>query len=264
MISRSALAGERSRADVPRAASAVATEWHHLAVDGDSGAFELGQLAGTPAGVQRWISAAVAPGSGLTTPYRFEMTGEIKLNATWRSFRAVQLSSRSGYIWAASLRVAGLPVHGYDRFTAANGEMRWRLFGLIPLVTATGQDISRSAAGRLAAEVVLTPTSYADAEWVATEDPEVVEGTFDYPTGPECVSVRISAAGDPVAVSMRRWGDPASTGVFAEYPFGGELSEHRTFGDVRIPTAMRIGWWPGTARWETGEFFRATISELTR
>jgi hypothetical protein len=87
------------------------------------------------------------------------MTGEIKLNGTWRSFRAAQLSSRSGYIWAATLRVAGLPVQGYDRFTGTTGEMRWRVLGLFPLVKAAGHDVSRSAAGRLAAEVVLTPTS---------------------------------------------------------------------------------------------------------
>lgn len=142
--------------------------------------------------------------------------------------------------------------------------MLWRVAGLVPLVAASGPDVSRSAAGRLAAEVVLTPTSYKHAEWGATHNPESVEGRFRYATGTETVTVRVDGQGDPVGVSMERWGDPEDSGTFGHHSFGGELSEHRDFDGVRIPTSMSVGWWPDSPRWSDGEFFRAVITDLTR
>jgi len=62
--------------------------------------------------------------------------------------------------WAAiggvqpGLVVFGLPVVGYDRLSSGTAQMRWRLLGLLPVMTAAGPDITRSAAGRLAGELV--------------------------------------------------------------------------------------------------------------
>jgi hypothetical protein len=53
-----------------------------------------------------------------------------------------------------------------------------------------------------------------------------------------------------------RWGDPDSSGSFAWYPFGGEITGYRTFEGVTIPSGGRLGWFFGTDRWPAGEFFR--------
>jgi hypothetical protein len=41
--------------------------------------------------------------------------------------------------------------------------MRWRLLGLIPVITAAGPDVTRSARGRLAGEIALLPTAFDSA-----------------------------------------------------------------------------------------------------
>jgi hypothetical protein len=59
-----------------------------------------------------------------------------------------------------------------------------------------------------------------------------------------------------------RWGDPDSSGSFAWYLFGGELTGYRAFEGVTIPSGGRLGWFFGTDRWPSGEFFRSQITEL--
>ena len=62
--------------------------------------------------------------------------------------------------------------------------------------------------------------------------------------------------------SLLRWGDPDGTGTWGWHPFGGEISGHRTFGGLTIPSAGRLGWHAGTDRWAAGEFFRYEITAL--
>lgn len=59
-----------------------------------------------------------------------------------------------------------------------------------------------------------------------------------------------------------RWGDPDSTGTWAWHPFGGEVTGWRTFDGVTIPSAGRVGWFFGTDRWPSSEFFRYQITDL--
>jgi hypothetical protein len=43
--------------------------------------------------------------------------------------------------------------------------MRWRLMRLIPVLNESGPDVTRSAYGRLAGEIVLIPTAFRHAAW---------------------------------------------------------------------------------------------------
>jgi hypothetical protein len=54
------------------------------------------------------------------------MRGHIRLGG-WRPFTAQQVLAPSGFVWAATARVAGLPVTGFDRYSSGTGQMRWRL-----------------------------------------------------------------------------------------------------------------------------------------
>jgi hypothetical protein len=42
------------------------------------------------------------------------------------------------------------------------------------------------------------------------------------------------------------------------------MEAERTVGGITIPTQLRIGWYPGTDRFDTeGEFFRATVDDVS-
>jgi hypothetical protein len=72
-----------------------------------------------------------------------------------------------------------------------------------------------------------------------------------------------SGRGRPAHVArVRPLGRPRPRGAWAWHPFGGEVTGHRTFDGVTIPSAGRIGWFVGTDRWPDREFFRYRITEL--
>jgi hypothetical protein len=111
--------------------------------------FHPEQIAGLPPVTQKYLEHAVAPGTRLANAVRLRMHGEIKLKR-WLPFTAEQVIRRDrGMIWKATVRMFGLPIRGFDRLIDGEGEMHWKLLGLIPIMSASGADITRSAVGRV-------------------------------------------------------------------------------------------------------------------
>lgn len=225
--------------------------------------FSGSELEGLPAPVQRYLQAAIAPGTPLATAARLRMRGQIKVGR-WMPFHARQLlAPRSGFQWSAR---AGGVLTGFDRYAQGRGEMCWRLLGLLPVMRAGGPDVTRSAAGRAAAEAFWLPTTLLPrfgVQWQALEDHELVARY-----GIDAVEIearyRVDADGHLLSMVFDRWGDPWRTGTWGQYPFGGEVTAYRTFNGLTIPSAGRFGWCYGTDRWSDGEFFRYEITELQR
>ena len=243
---------------VPRAARARRSDWAALAAGDTAGTFLPARAAELPEPARRWLAHAVRPGTPLWSSVELTMHGEIRLGR-WRPFRARQILAPDGFIWAATTRVAGLPVAGYDRYSGASGEMRWRLLGFVPVLGARGPDVTRSAAGRLAAEgLVFLPTVFSRAAW-STGDVDTAVATMTIGDEQTTVRLRVDAAGRLRDVLLDRWGNPSGR-PFGRYPFGVTVRDERTFGGITIPASFAAGWEHGTDRQAEGEFFRATIT----
>jgi len=227
----------------------------------DPGGFSAGELDGLPAPVRRYLTAAVASGTPPARTARLRMRGTIRIGA-WLPFRAHEvISPHSGFVWSA--RAAGL-ISGSDRYVDGAGVADWRLGGLIPVMHAEGADVTRSAAGRAGGEAVWVPTALLPrfgVEWTAGSDHRI---TARFAVGPVPVEIHLllDDAGRAVRFRFDRWGDPSGSGRWDMYPFGGDVTEHRTFGGLTVPAAGRIGWFPGAPEWATGEFFRYRITDV--
>ena len=229
-----------------------------------SGPFNPDRLDGLPDPAQRYLTHALQPGTPLVQAVRLSMHGEIKLGA-WRSFKAEEVIRWDrGMIWRATVRMMGVPVHGSDRLVDGVGAQRWKLLGLIPVMTADGPDVARSTAGRMAAEAIWLPTVLAhdDVTWTAM-DAHRAKAAFTVQGEPVELTLTVDDDGRLEAVTLPRWGDPGN-GPFREVAFGGVMEAERTVGGITIPTQLRIGWYPGTDRFDTeGEFFRATVDDVS-
>jgi hypothetical protein len=205
---------------------------------------------------------AIAPGTPLSPSVELTMRGTIRLGA-WHSFTATQvLAPACGYIWAARTRMFGLPVSGYDRLSSGTAMMRWRLLGVLPVMSADGPDIARSAAGRLASEIVLAPTAYRTAVWTAGDRRDTAVGVWHVGGDEQRVELDIGPMGEVRGVLIQRWGEPPGA-PYGCYRFGVTVEAERTFGGITVPSMMRAGWWWGTDREDAGEFFRAEITSFT-
>lgn len=243
---------------VPRPARDVSDDWAnlHATVDGDA-TFTPALMADLPEVARRWLTHAIEPGTPLWRSVEFRMRGEIRMGR-WHPFTARQvLAPGTGFLWAASARVFGLPMSGFDRYSAASGQMRWRLFGRIPTINASDPDVTRSAAGRLAAEAVLVPTTFAAAQWSESSTPDAVCATWTVDSNEDVVDVHVARDGAVRKVTMQRWRGTGKGAGAGRYPFIVTFAQEQTFSGVTIPTWIHGSW--GTE----GEFFRAQISDAT-
>lgn len=228
------------------------------------GHFDPACLGGLPEPAARYLRAALAPGTPLYTAVRLHMKGELRLDGAWHPFTATQVSRWDrGFVWRARAWMKGLPVSGFDRLVDGAGQMRWRLFGLVPVVTADGPEVSRSAAGRCNAEVIWLPTALLSDEVRWTESEPGHAGAAVSAHGEDSrLDLDLDEAGGLRAVTLRRWGD-LGTGDFRYEPFGARVEAQGRFQGVTVPTEVRVGWFPGTERFEAeGEFFRATVEAV--
>jgi hypothetical protein len=246
----------------PWAARRVREEWAQLcAPTPHPTAFDPATIAGEAEPVRRYLTHAIAPGTPLWQSVEVEMVGHIKIGS-WRPFTANQVVAPSrGYVWAANARLFGLPVIGYDRLSGGTGEMRWRLLDVVPVVSTDGPDMTRSAAGRLASEIVLIPTAFQGAVWT-DGGPDTAVATWRAGQQVERVELTLGPAGQLRSVLLQRWGNPDRR-PFARYPFGVSVDAERTDSGVTVPAEIRAGWWRGTDQQDAGEFFRARITEVT-
>jgi hypothetical protein len=216
-------------------------------------AFEPDMVADLPEPARRWLTRAIEPGTPLVDAVEIEMHGEIKLGR-WRPFTATQaLVPDAGFVWAARTRVSGMPVRGFDSYCGGAGVMRWRVLGVVPVQSATGYDITRSAADRLVAESVLLPTSLVTARWRSGDDD--ASATY-HRNARSSATIRTASDGGLLSVGMQRWGKPSGR-RYAQHRFEVRFGGEYPVGGLLLPDAMSAAW--VDANGARQEFFRAAI-----
>jgi len=229
------------------------------------GTYDPSVLDGLPPVARRYLAHAIEPGAPLHQAARLTMHGEIKLDK-WYPFKAEQVVRVGrGFIWRAKARMAPLvSVKGSDAFVDGIGQMRWKVLGLIPVMTGDGPDISRSAAARAQLETLLMPSAllHESVHWSAEQDDEHALVTIDFAGYQGCLRLCVDHDGRLLDISTRRWGNPDG-GQFQEHDFGGYFEEEARFGPFTVCKRIRCGWYFGSDRYaEEGEFFHGTIDDI--
>lgn len=224
--------------------------------------FQPKTLAGLPVLAQRYLAHAILPDTPLASAVRLKMHGKIKLKG-WQSFQAEQVICRQyGMVWQATVWQNGLPIYGWDRLVAGAGAMQWKLLGIVPVMTAEGTDITRSAIGRMHGECIWLPSVFCHRHviWTALDEHQIIAQLTDLGETTK-LKLTLDEAGRLQQLSFKRWGNPAGA-EYAYRDFGGTVHGERTFSGYTIPTQLRIGWHHDPDDFDTdGEFFRVTLDE---
>lgn len=215
-----------------------------------------------PEAARRYLDHAAPQDKPTVRTVHLRMHGEIKLRR-WQSFGADEmLAWDRGMLWRARTTLKGFPISGFDRVAPGVGEMRWKLFGLIPVMKYSGSDIARSGAGRVAGESCWIPSVLRDhhVKWTGMDDARVRASLSVYGERPE-MTLTIGSEGRLESTVYPRWGSPDG-GLYRYENFGGVMEAEGSFQGYTIPTRMRMGWYFGTDRFEReGEFIRIVIDE---
>ncbi|HEV7211397.1 MAG TPA: DUF6544 family protein [Blastococcus sp.] len=243
----------------------VARDWVALGRPAPAGpAFRAtADVGGLPEPVRRWLQHAIADGTPAVRGAELTMHGEIRLGR-WAPFTAVQrLSVADGFVWAATARPLGLPVLGFDRWTRGTGEMRWRLLDTVPVMSAAGEDVTRSAAGRLAGELLVALPTAALAPEVTwrSHDGHSAVAVVRAADAQHEVTLTVGHDGSLTELVLQRWG-PLGHGSYGAQPFGVTLHGELTVGGITVPRRITAGWHYGTDRWAAGQFIRWTVDDV--
>jgi hypothetical protein len=209
--------------------------------------------------VRRYLAHALRDGGRLDEHVELSMEGHVKVGA-WLSFSARQEFHGHNFAWRARAGFGPVkPLQVIDRYSDGRGSTEGRLFGRFPFMHADDENTTRAAAARGAAESIWVPASLLPVRgacWRAAAEDHIVVTVSVPPEKPE-VHLRIDERGAVRSVCVQRWGNVGQAD-YGYIPFGGEVAAEGRFGDTVIPTALEVGWWYGTPRYNP--FFRATIS----
>lgn len=228
----------------------------------DDRIFKAAGISHLPGPAQRYLKHSISPGTPLSHAVQLRMHGDIKLRR-WLPFKAEQIIAwEHGFIWRATVRMFGMPILGFDRLIANAGAMRWKLFGIIPVMTSSGHDITRSAAGRINAESIWLPSVLCDSSVSWTDrGSSHPHANFIAHTEKADIEFVVDDSGQLKTIKLKRWGNPDGAG-FRYLDFGAIVEEESNFGGYTIPTHLRVGWHFGSYRFESeGEFFRVKIDD---
>ncbi|MEV1249425.1 DUF6544 family protein [Nonomuraea sp. NPDC050022] len=239
----------------PHLSQEAKDDWNVLQTSTPSpSAFDPAQTELLPEPVRRWVLHTIAPGTPLRRAVVLSTHGMIKLDM-WREFRAEQtLWPMEGYVWSAAIRAGLLTVRGFDRYHAGAGQMRWRLLDAFPVMSETGADVTRSAAGRLAGEFVLAPAAALDprVRWKSLDDRHALASI---PVGEEDHEVTLAIAPDGRLehVTMSRWGAP-DHGPYRQHLFEVTCEDETSFDGFTLPAGLR-------GSWDGDEFIRFIVDD---
>jgi len=241
-----------------RAATAA---WQSLQRASKVETFTADRVESLPEPARRYLLHAMQTGAPLASSVEIEMRGKILLSpgGDWLPLEAREiLTMPGGFVWRAS--IGGLfRFLGSDRYASGEGALRWCLWGVIPVAAADGEDITRSARGRLAAELIWLPSALLPqrgVRWKAL-DADTAQANFSIDGEPFQLALSLDAAGAVKSVALERWGNTDTEGRYQKIPFGALFTQEATFGGYTVPVEAEVGWWINTARYR--EFFRAEV-----
>ena len=224
-----------------------------------AGLFDPASVEDVPEPARRWIRHAIAPGTPLQLVAELDQHGTIKLGG-WRPFRAEQILAPShGYVWASTTRLAGLPIRGYDLLHDAAAQMRYRILDAVPVMSLSGSDLARSAAGRLAAEIIWVPAlALTDTVHWAAVDERRVTAVVEYLQWTHEVMLTVAPSGAVEKVTLPRWARVGKQ-PWGVHRFEAVLQDEATFGGYTVPTHATAGYDLDTARLTDTAFITQTI-----
>ena len=177
---------------------------------------------------------------------RFTQEGRMRQDAgaRWMPFRATQttLVHATEFAWHAAMGPRG-SVRVRDTLQSGVGRLSARLFGLIPLASASGSQATRGQAMRYLAELAWCPDAVFhnfDLEWEVIA-PDHLRVSAPHGSPAAAVHLHLDREGRIAAISAPD--RPRSVGkAFIATPWWGRFSQFQQIDGYSIPMAGEVGW----------------------
>jgi hypothetical protein len=213
-------------------------------------AFDVSELAGLPAPVQRYFRVAIRAGQPIVAAVSMEHTGTFAVGETagrWKPFTSTQrvVTSRPGFDWDARISILpGLPVRVHDAYVAGEGILHATILGLITAADVSGTpEVAEGELLRFFAEAAWYPTALLPSQgvhWKAVDDTSARATLRD---GKVSVTLlfRFDDAGLIGSVRAEARGRVVD-GVAVPTPWEGRLWGYELRDGMRVPLQGEVAW----------------------
>ncbi|MBA2860831.1 DUF6544 family protein [Methanococcus maripaludis] len=193
-----------------------------------------------------------------------KMRTKIDQTAPWNDISSKEILSKNGFVWKAELKSGPLILKGADYYFENNSEINFALYGLIPVVKESNTDITKSARGRLAIELIVwnpwkvlmdKNTEFKDV------DSETFSVSFEIDGEPVTVYLKIDDEGNLKEVYMNRW-NKLENDSYEYIPFGGTISDQLEQNGLKIAKTLNVGWNYGSREYVQTFYFNVTAAEF--
>jgi hypothetical protein len=218
-----------------------------------------------PALVRRYLERALPAGRSVPSQVRATQVGEMWQKPGGRQLRFTAVEEFAveevAFSWRARFPIVPfVSLHVVDSYAAGEGLLEARLFRLIPVMRASGPELSAGEAMRYLAELPWVPHAMLvnrELEWREL-DAETVEVAARVGSARAAVRLEFDAAGDLVgAFADARPLPVGKTSV--PTPWGGVFRDYGVLDGIRLPLRADV-------RWELPEgpftYWRGTIRSL--
>jgi hypothetical protein len=212
--------------------------------------FDVGELEGLPAPVQRYLRTVLKDGQRIITAATIEMAGTMNMSSTgeqWKPFTSRQrvVTRRPGFLWDAQVVMfPGVPARVEDSYIAGQGRLIAKLLGLFTVANAHGGGVmARGEFMRWFAEAAWYPTALLPSQgvrWAAVDDASAIATILD---GPITLSLlfRFNDAG--LITSVRAESRGAGVGKdMVMLPWECGLSDYQLHHGMLLPMSGEAAW----------------------
>ncbi|MEJ2006372.1 MAG: hypothetical protein P8X57_15730, partial [Cyclobacteriaceae bacterium] len=169
-------------------------------------------------------------------------------------------TSPPGFLWAAEVGNFPLTFRGRDLFTGDKGSMLIKIYGIIPVVNASGPKLDQGALVRYLSEIIWIP-------WAATSDYVTWEQINDRQAK---ASIRwgetaafgiftFDEMGRPIRFEAKRYYNRGNDATLEDWVVKVDPQSYTSFDGIMVPTSASVAW-----EIETGTFnwLKLDITEL--
>jgi hypothetical protein len=230
--------------------------------------FDLRELEGLPAPVQRYFRAVLTEGQPLIAAVTLELSGTLNLSATserWKPFASRQrvLTRPPGFLWDANVSLLpGVAVRVVDGYIAGEGLLHAAALGLFAVADLHGGgEIARGELMRFFAEMAWYPTALLPSQGVRWEALDERSAKATIVDGPLMVTLLFSFNDAGLIESARAEARGAMVGKeMVMVPWEGRWSNYQTRHGMMVPISGEAAWLRPEGR---KPYFRGTVTSLT-
>ncbi|WP_153798381.1 DUF3784 domain-containing protein [Foetidibacter luteolus] len=254
LVAIPAFAQQRFTAKIRQEVSAMRLQAHETDT-----VITVEMLAHLPAVVQKWLRHSGVVGKQLTSTVWLRQVGEMrtKPGSRWMPFEATQYFTvqQPQFNWQVKARMMPLlTLTGRDRFCDGKGEMDIKLWSLINVASATGDDKTNTATMlRYLAEITWFPTAALSnyISWQVIDD-TAARAVMTYKGITVSGIMKFKPSGD--IKSFEAWRYMGSGKDAKPEKWLVEMTDYKVFNGMRIPHKNKVTW-----KLKTGDFNWANI-----